>query len=244
MSSIFSDFRRAQATEGGYELSKTIIPESPPHDPSRVQDFFWSTDSNNVHVDVHDAIVQDLRGPARLAKKEVEIWVDVFATFWKVAGEILSIQNVKHDSGWNKVYDAWKELTNVLIKGYTSNTLPSWTIPCIYVAGKYLRLFAIKADEELSQKGSVTFNEGFQDDIVGQLGKNEKLEDAAGILSRIFTLCMNDRYGSRTSCFLSTWLFADRDRSSFDDSRKWGLYYATGLIFKTFFKVCQNLPCS
>lgn len=64
-------------------------------------------------------------------------------------------------------------------------------MPCLYVAGKYLRVFAIKADEGLlNSTASVT---NFQDDINPEAEKNEKLEDAARQLNRIFQLCLSDR---------------------------------------------------
>ena len=193
MASIFSDFKQAHANGTGWLLAGTITPVSPSQEPDRLQNFYYSTDSANVYSDIHDALIKDLQGPAKLHKSEIQLWVDIYATLWKVIGELLGVQEMKPDSRWSKVYDAWKDFTNILIKGYSAGTLASWTVPCLYAAGKYLRLFAIRADEEASQKGSVTFNEGFQDDIVGNLGKQAKLEDAAGVLSRIFTVCMNDR---------------------------------------------------
>jgi hypothetical protein len=57
-----------------------------------------------------------------------------------------------------------------------------------------LRIFAIKADDQARSGGAVTFHAGFQDDVVGDFGKNEKLEDAARVINRIFTLCISDRY--------------------------------------------------
>jgi hypothetical protein len=90
------------------------------------------------------------------------------------------------------VYEAWKEMTNALHRGYTNGGFEAWTVPCLYVAGKYLRIFAIKADEEISSNGSLTA--GFQEDDNPEAGKNEKLEDAARTLNRIFQLCVADRY--------------------------------------------------
>jgi hypothetical protein len=60
------------------------------------------------------------------------------------------------------------------------------------VVGKYLRIFAIKADEGATNGvGTITT---FQDDLDPEAEKNEKLEDAARQLNRIFTLCLSDRY--------------------------------------------------
>ena len=93
---------------------------------------------------------------------------------------------------WTSVYDGWKELTNQLIRGYTNCEFESWTVPCLYMVGKYLRIFAIKADEGAANgSGNVT---NFQDDLNPEAEKNEKLEDAARQLNRIFQLCLSDRY--------------------------------------------------
>jgi len=55
-----------------------------------------------------------------------------------------------------------------------------------------LRIFAIKADEGAANgSGNVT---NFQDDLNPEAEKNEKLEDAARQLNRIFQLCLSDRY--------------------------------------------------
>ena len=98
---------------------------------------------------------------------------------------------------WKKVFEAWKEVVNALIRGYTSNAFAAWTIPCMYVAGKYLRNFAIKADEQLRrQEGNVVLTDGFQDDIAGGLGKNDCLQDAARQVNRIFSVCITDRYAT------------------------------------------------
>jgi hypothetical protein len=82
-------------------------------------------------------------------------------------------------------------MTNALIRGYTNCGFEAWTVPCLYVAGKYMRIFAIKADEGMANStGSVT---NFQDDFNPEAEKNEKLEDAARQLNRIFQICLSDR---------------------------------------------------
>lgn len=95
---------------------------------------------------------------------------------------------------WTRTYDAWKELTSVLHRGYSNHGFPSWTLPCLYVAGKFLRIFAIKADEGTSTTTSAVTS--FGDDLNPDSEKNEKLEDAARQLNRIFNLCLSDRFVS------------------------------------------------
>jgi hypothetical protein len=61
------------------------------------------------------------------------------------------------------------------------------------MVGKYLRIFAIKADEgTVNGTGAIS---NFQDDLNPEAEKNEKLEDAARQLNRIFQLCLSDRCG-------------------------------------------------
>lgn len=60
-------------------------------------------------------------------------------------------------------------------------------------------MFAIKADEEQAAKvgtGAVKMEtDGLGDDVTsGGLEKNERLEDAARVINRVFTLCISDRY--------------------------------------------------
>jgi hypothetical protein len=86
-------------------------------------------------------------------------------------------------------------MTNALIRGYTNCNFEAWTVPCLYVAGKYLRVFAIKADESASTTNGVAAVKSFQDDDFNpEAEKNEKLEDAARVLNKIFTTCLSDRY--------------------------------------------------
>lgn len=99
-------------------------------------------------------------------------------------------------SSWTKVYEAWKELTSVLIRGYNNHSFPAWTIPSLYMIGKYLRLFAIKSDEErerLSQFDTQTSFNALQDEFEPDVDKQGQLRDCEQHLKRIFTLCLNDR---------------------------------------------------
>ncbi|KAF2139859.1 uncharacterized protein K452DRAFT_299840 [Aplosporella prunicola CBS 121167] len=221
MEALIHDFKRALAERNGYDLAATITPVPPPKDAGRLYAFYRSTNSFSVQSDIRHAITQG-RG-LHLAKVESAAWVDVFVAYWKAVGEILTAEEITRqghkEADWAKVYIAWKDVVNNLIKGYSNAHFPAWSIPCLYAAAKYLRTFAMTADERASKnKGSVSFNTGFQDDVVDSLGKNEKLEDAARQINRIFTLCISDR-------------------ESLEDSRKWALYYVTNILFKTYFKL-------
>ena len=92
------------------------------------------------------------------------------------------------------MYETWKDVVNQVNRGYGPGQFQAWTVPLLYVAGTFLRNFAIKADKAAAKtRDNVTFNVGFQDDIVDAMGKNDKLEDAARHINRLFSLCQQDR---------------------------------------------------
>lgn len=93
------------------------------------------------------------------------------------------------------MYESWKEFTSQIIRGYTNHDFENWTIPSLYVAGRYMRLYAIRADAE--RAGNGTHDEAvtnFQDDFDPETEKHKSLEDCARQLNRIFNTCLSDRY--------------------------------------------------
>lgn len=197
MEETFETFRGAVRVEDGYALASTIRPVAPPDNPELLRSFFHGSTSSKIQTDVRYAIIY--KNDVQLSKAEGNAWLEVFVCYWKAIGELLAAeeppsQGRGSSASWGKAYEAWREVVNSLIRGYQSGNLGAWTIPCLYTAGKYLRLFAINADEQAEkQKGTVTFNAGFQDDVVGSVGKHEKLEDAARQINRMFSLCISDR---------------------------------------------------
>lgn len=226
MDSIITDFGRAINAQDGYALAATISPIPPKQDGGRLYALRRATNAYSVLSDFRYAIGQNPN--FTLDRQESVCWIDVYVAYWKAVGEILAAEESMNagktavkQSGtqWDKVYAAWKDLLNALYKGYQTSVFEAWTIPCLYMTGKYLRVFAIKADENAaSQRGGASFNAGFEDDIVDEEGGNEKLEDCARQINRIFGLCSSDR-------------------APLVESRKWGLYYISNLLFKTYFKV-------
>ena len=194
MDIVFRDFKQAQLIGSGPLLSTTITPIAPPDDRDRLQNFYGGSSSFSIQSDVRYGILHHANTEARFSKSEGHAWVEVYVAYWKAIGEITTI-----NPDWTKVYEAWKEVANTLIRGYSSAGFQAWTVPCLYVAGRYLRVFAIKADDSARDKGAATYIGGFQDDVVGGLGKNEKLEDAARVINRMFTLCISDRYVDTTN---------------------------------------------
>ncbi|KAH8813258.1 hypothetical protein F5884DRAFT_856536 [Xylogone sp. PMI_703] len=219
MDYVFDIFKRAQASGDGYLLSQTILPIAPNTQPDLLYSFYKSTNFASVKNDFKYKIIYDNKNPFKLSTEEGNAWVDIYAAYWKAVGEILNAEAATQSNSkgaWTKVYESWKDLANCLIRGYTNGGFEAWTVPCLYVAGKYIRIFAIKADEGTGDDTSAGTN--FQDDFNPEAEKNEKLEDAARVLNRIFQICLSDR-------------------APLEESRKWGIYNIVNLLFKTYFKL-------
>jgi hypothetical protein len=222
MDQVFAEFYHRLAGENGNALALTLSPTAPTYNHGLLYSFYRSSNVQQIDYDIRSRLKpNNVNG---LSKAESTAWIEVFVSYWKAVGEILAVEDSidrgnLRDGQFTSVYDAWKVLTNTLVKHHTSNALPMWTIPCLYETMKHLRIFAIKADEQnVSTKGSVTFSAGLQDDIVSSVEKNAKLEDCARLLNRTFAMCLGDR-------------------SPLEKSRKWGTYYTANLLFKTYFKV-------
>lgn len=201
MDDVFSDFTQAYAITDGYLLARTLSPVPPPSDPERLYNFYGSTNAHGLTTDLRYKL--QYNPDLRLDKKESLAWQEVFATYWRFLGMLLAAEEAQnvgsaHEADWAGVYEGWKDVVNVLYRQYQANLFGAWTIPCLYNAGKYLRIFAIKADEKAaaSQKDSGTsFSVGGlpEEDMLGSESKNEKLEDATRQINRIFGLCISDR---------------------------------------------------
>lgn len=198
---LFDDFAAAyEDPEGpqGNLLASTISPEAPKHDPGRLYNFRNGINQYSVRTDLQYKL--QFNPVLQLSKKEASAWVDVFTLYHKFVGTLLQAeeaQNTGHgkDSDWPKVYEEWKEVVNALFRGYQTAGFGAWTIPCLYVGGKYLRIFAIKADAKIaSQRDSgLAFGGIEEEDAFDPSSKDEKLEDAARQINRIFGLCVGDR---------------------------------------------------
>ena len=98
---------------------------------------------------------------------------------------------------WGRVYEAWREVCNALYRGYSSAGFAAWTVPALYIVGRWLRMFAIRADEESRKAvaaGAEMGGGGLGEDDVGE--GNERLEDCARQINKLFSLCVSDRYVS------------------------------------------------
>lgn len=196
MEAILGQFRQAVADGHGYVLAEALTPIAPPEDAGRLYEFYRSNNAFSIQDALRNEIVY--KSQIRLPKAESNAWIEVFACYWKAVGEILAADeamNQGKQADWKKAYDTWKEVANALIRGYNTNAFDAWTIPCLYTVGKYLRVFALKADEvEDRSDRSVSLSKTFSEDIVSTIGNQENLQDAARQINRIFALCVSDRY--------------------------------------------------
>ncbi|KAE8323030.1 hypothetical protein BDV39DRAFT_144460 [Aspergillus sergii] len=216
MATIFEDFVQGQRIGSGPRLAAALTPVAPAEYPQRLQSFYRFSNAARVSSDLRYSLFQ--ANGLKLPKQEQNAWIDIFSTYWTAVGEITKFTDAPSSASWVKVFNSWKDLANILIRGYTNFGLQAWTVPCLYVVGKYLRIFAMKADAELSSQDSVAFGDNFQDDIAADFEKSAKLEESARIINRMFTLCLSDR-------------------APIEESRKWGIYNTTNLLFKTYFKI-------
>ncbi|KAB8221723.1 hypothetical protein BDV33DRAFT_170196 [Aspergillus novoparasiticus] len=216
MATIFEDFVQGQRIGSGPRLAAALTPVAPAEYPQRLQSFYRFSNAARVSSDLRYSLFQ--ANGLKLPKQEQNAWIDIFSTYWTAVGEITKFADSPSSASWVKVFNSWKDLANILIRGYTNFGLQAWTVPCLYVVGKYLRIFAMKADAELSSQDSVAFGDNFQDDIAADFEKSAKLEESARIINRMFTLCLSDR-------------------APIEESRKWGIYNTTNLLFKTYFKI-------
>jgi hypothetical protein len=217
MNELFEDFAKAHAMRNGYLLAQTLSPVPPPDQPHRLRSVWQSTNAHSAKGDIKHFIKTNTLHRAKLSSDELNGWVEVFVAYWSAVGEILAGESGKVSSSlsvrqpgysrncqstWTKAYDAWKDLTSMLVRGYNNCGFEAWTIPCLYMVGKYLRLFAIKSDEERSRivAEPAAGNLLMQDDFDSDTEKQGQLRDCEQHLKRIFTLCLNDREASLPSC--------------------------------------------
>ncbi|KAL4961643.1 protein csn12 [Aspergillus stella-maris] len=213
MDSILEELEVGHRLGSGPRLAAALTPIDTPQDPRRLVTFYNFSNAAQISTSLR-YYISNIGGP-RIPKQELNSWIDIFSAYWRAVGEIVKFDEAPSRASWVRVYDNWKEVANLLIRAYTSPGLEIWTIPCLYVVGTYLRVFASKADAETAAQGSVAYSE---DDMLTDFGKNAKTEEAARVLNRMFTLCLNDRAPK-------------------EESRKWGVYYMTNLLFKTYFKI-------
>ncbi|KAI0976726.1 PCI domain-containing protein [Xylaria arbuscula] len=220
MDGLIRQFRAAYAATNGEQLAETLNPDVQAHS-AKLRAIWGRGDVRSMTTDLNFLFHQDqARLSIRLSKEETNGWHAIYTSYWKAIGEILAVEGLRDgaQSSWAKVYTAWKDLTLLTVRGYTNHEFENWTIPCLYVTGRYLRLFAIRADAERGLNNDDTALDDLKDDFDPQAEEHKSLEDCARHLNRIFQVCASDR-------------------APLEESRKWGVYYAVNLLFKTYFKL-------
>lgn len=199
MDTVFQTFHQASSRFAGPLLATTLSPIPPDDDPTLLHRFHRDSNVFSIQSDIQKYIKAR---PLYLPIAEANAWIDIYVAYWKALGEILRAETGHHRDDWAiKVYEAWKEILTLLIRGYSPTSgFEAWTMPCLYTVGKYLRVFAIKADEEQSKTseqngGPVKMElDGLGDDVMESVEKNKWLEDAARVINEVFRLCISDRY--------------------------------------------------
>ncbi|KAJ5574589.1 PCI/PINT associated module [Penicillium hetheringtonii] len=215
MGTLANEFRIAYLNGSGPGLAAVLTPITTRNDPDRLRSFYNFSNPAYLTKDLNSSLFHG-KTP-KISKAEQHAWVDIFAAYWEAAGELLKFEAGHPGASAVAIFTAWKKVANAIIRGYSNASgLPAWTLPCLYTVGKYLRTFAIKADLQVASQGSSSL--GFQDDVAADFEKNAHLEDAARVINRMFTLCLGDR-------------------APIEESRKWGIYNTTNLLFKTYFKI-------
>ncbi|KAK9370349.1 hypothetical protein V1509DRAFT_617503 [Lipomyces kononenkoae] len=87
-----------------------------------------------------------------------------------------------------------------------------WILPVIYTVTQELRIIAIEADHHIADRMA-------RSSSYDSSTTPNKLEEAARTINRTLTVCLNDR------------------NSAMPQSRKWGVYFITSLLFKIYFKL-------
>ncbi|KAJ5893391.1 PCI/PINT associated module [Penicillium taxi] len=212
---IVTDFGKAYIAGSGTSLAEVLTPIPTPSDPGRLRKFLGFTTSTQLTRDLNAHLFQFYGKIPRLPTVEQQSWLDIFAAYWEAVVKIVRYSDGHPSATAVGIFNAWKKVSNALIKGYSSG-IPAWTLPCLYTVGKYLRIYAIKADVEAASQGP-TASMGYGEDSA-EVVKHENLEEAARVLNRMFTLCLSDR-------------------APIDESRRWGIYNITNLLLKTYFKI-------
>ncbi|KIH90053.1 COP9 signalosome complex subunit 12 [Sporothrix brasiliensis 5110] len=228
MDKLFREFGQAMQRYNGSELSLTLSPVAPADDPYRLRNICNGANHHDAKAVIKRKIQNNSDG---LGHAEVMGWTEVYYAYWKALGQILLVEDEQNGRGsgpvstWTRVYEAWKDVINAVHRGYTNHGFEAWTVPCLYVVGNHLRIFAVRADEERANASSSATGPAFvgeaafQDDFDADSEKNQQLEDCARQLNRLFQLCLSDR------------------TQDLVHSRKWGIYGLINLLFKTYFKL-------
>ena len=192
MTSIFIDFHDAYASGSGHLLAACLVPSNISQDPRRLHSFANLSNHATVSADIRYHLFRHFSSTYKPPKNEADAWIDIFVSLWKTVKENLAVEDGVPSATWEKVFNIYKELVSNLMHGFSNRGFEAWSVPCLPATAKALMGFAAKADAESRSKNENSFGDGLADDVVGT-GGNEKLESVAGVLNRMFSICVNDR---------------------------------------------------
>jgi COP9 signalosome complex subunit 12 len=238
MDQLAQDLSKAYGSFNGYHVAELLRPDPVGDNLERLRIIVRSSNHATVKKDVNVSLrTTDL---ARQPNSTLTGWSEIVQAYWRAIAEIVHMldpEEVKREVGlaqhhliadavanlsqpptWTRVYELWREVTSQIIRGFSNYDFGNWLIPTLYVAGRHLRFFALKADDERALNPVQEKGLSFADDFDPETEKHGQLRDCEQQLKRIFTLCLTDR-------------------APLETSRKWGIYYIINLLFKTYFKL-------
>lgn len=266
MDYLVDEFSQAHKTGNGYQVAQVFLPIPPLGKPDRLRKVVRSSNHATIKKDTNKAI---RKSPylSDMAHDELAGWTEILVAYWKALNELVPLLDPSQKTNrvrkyevtrqptqsllwltgqktpcWTQVYELWKDFTSQIIRGYTNYGFQAWSIPCLYVAGKHLRLYAIKSDEERAQTPVQEKGTSFADDFSPETETHGQLRDCEQQLKRIFTLCLTDRFVSLANHDIHggrqgrAWL-TYANRAPIEESRKWGIYFVINLLFKTYFRL-------
>ncbi|KAF8417223.1 hypothetical protein EV426DRAFT_382362 [Tirmania nivea] len=196
-SNVYDTFAQAYQTQNGILAGKAFALGT-----SNNREFAYSTNNQAVARDVRNELLDREVFDGFTSTAEVNSWVEVFVCFWKVTCALERGDRPDAVKAW----EAQKELVLAVIRGFQNAGWSNMFLPVLYMTSNNLRLLAVRADYYVNlYKTPAEQNQ-------------EKLEDAARVINRGFTICI-------------------ADRAPIEESRKWGTYYMTNLLFKMHFKL-------
>lgn len=204
MQAALTPFQEAYATGLAQPIAEFLSPVPPPNNPGRLYDFYRASNDEKVEGDVRYALKYTKK--TRMSNKETDAWIDILALYWRAVQQIILAEEAANqgklgEQQYLAVYDKWKDLTNSLIKHISGGALQPWAIFTLYFTANHFRRIAIKADEQLAKAKPAAALSSFSDDVVvPQNAANNKLEEAARLFNRIFSLCMGDRCAATLPC--------------------------------------------
>ncbi|KAF2868695.1 hypothetical protein BDV95DRAFT_579069 [Massariosphaeria phaeospora] len=222
MQAALAPFHEAHVLGRGYEVADILSSFPPPNNPGRLYDFHRASNERQIEGDVRYALKYSK--VSHISAKESIAWTEIIVDYWHVVTKILSAEEATNkrqlgDRQWVEVYEAWRNLTQLVSRHISNGVLPPWGIWTLLRMANHLRLLAVRADEQLAKARPMNLNPVLQDDIAGTVTSNQKLEEAARVFNRIFSLCLGDRNPNP------------------GDSRKWAVYCVANLQFRTYFKL-------